>query len=183
MKQTAPAPQSALVAQVTNVHTSWTQALPSIVDTQEQPTVAPAQVVLQLVPDPEAQVSVPHVGTQNDRGFRHVPLPAQIVPDGQQNAPVGPKQQLVPGAQQTDPVGPWQIRVMSPPHSLQACRHDACAGPLMKLVLPQNTAQLLGAASAVSNPVVVARKLPPIVPPMSFNTWRRLTPPARPFAS
>jgi hypothetical protein len=183
VKQTAPGPQSALVVQVTKVHTSWVQALPSTVETQEHPGVPPAQLVLQLVPVPAAHVSVPQVGTQNDLGATQVPFPAQTVPDGQQNAPLGPKQQLVPGAQQTDPVGPWQIREMSPPHLLQACMQDACPGPLVKLVLPQNTAQLLGAASTVSNPVVVARKVPPTVPPMSFNTWRRLAPPARALAS
>jgi hypothetical protein len=69
VKHTEPGPQSALLVHVTNVHTCWTHAEPSVVETQEQPGVPLAQFWLQLVPDP-VHVSA-QVGTQNDRGVKH----------------------------------------------------------------------------------------------------------------
>jgi hypothetical protein len=126
VKQTAPAPQSALEVHLTNVQTSCTHALPSTVETHAHPVVPPAQAALQPVPPDELHVSA-QVGTQNAGGTTQAPVPKlQTVPDGQQNAaPVGPIQQLVPGAQQTAFVGPEQMRLMSPPHWLHACMHAA----------------------------------------------------------
>lgn len=120
VKHTAPGPQSALVVQTVKVQISCTQALPSTVDTHAQPPVPAAHEVRQPVPDVGAQTSPTQVGTQNERGVTHVPLPLQNLPCGQQVVPAGPGQQVVPGAQQTTWVGPEQIRLTSPPHSLQA---------------------------------------------------------------
>jgi hypothetical protein len=97
VKQTAPAPQSALVVHVTNVQTCCTHALPSTVETHEQPGVPDAQIWLHEVTEPE-HASPIHVGTQNERGFAHCPPPMHTVPEGQQVADPPAKfgQQLVP---------------------------------------------------------------------------------------
>ena len=104
------------------------------------------------------------------------------MPDGQQKAPVGPKQQLDPGAQQIVPVGDWHSRVISPWHSRHAWRQAACAGPLVKLVLPHNTEQLLGAPKAFGAAATVIPRepttAPPMVPPMMPRACRRERPPA-----
>lgn len=59
----------------------------------------------------------------------------------------------------------------------------ACWGPPVKLVLPQKTAQPLGAAKTPSVVAVVARKVPPNVPPINFRACRLDRPPANTFES
>ena len=110
-----------------------------------------------------------HVPGQVVLGWQHACIPvSQLRP---QVEPVGQQTKLPPI---------WQTLVASSPHSRQACKHAAWAGPETKAVLPQKTEHGEGAALAVPLPMA-SSPAPRRLPPSIRSASRRDTPEARAF--